>query len=120
MDLGTIREKVKRKKFSEAHLLLEAHLSELGLRFEREFPFCDGRNWRADYKLWNLGDGYDGNILVEIEGAVWQQGRHTRGSGYVRDLEKYRMASALGFKLFRFTTEEVLNGTAKDFLEKWT
>jgi hypothetical protein len=109
---------VKRKKFSEAHLLLEAHLAELGLLFKPEFKFCESRDWRADYGLYHVPESVF--LLVEIEGAVWKQGRHTRGSGYVRDLEKYRMASALGFKLFRFTTEEVLNGTAKDFLEKWT
>ena len=99
-------------------MVLETHLRELGLGFVREYSFCDGRKWKFDYVLKHKASD-PWAVAVEIEGAVWQQGRHTRGSGYVKDLEKYRMASALGYKLFRFTTEEVLDGTAKAFLEKW-
>jgi hypothetical protein len=112
--------KVKRVKFKEANLVLETHMREAGFGFLPELKFCEGRDWRADYLI---NERYDQlltrDVLVEIEGGVWKQGRHTRGSGYVNDLKKYNMASALGFKLFRFTTEEVLNGTAKAFLEKW-
>lgn len=110
--------KVTRKRFKEANLVLEAHMRELGREFYAEWQFCPGRAWKADYRVEPKAFG-NSSVLVEIEGAVWQQGRHTRGSGYVKDLEKYRMASALGYKLFRFTTEEVLDGTAKAFLEKW-
>ena len=99
----------------EANLVLEAHLRELGWYFEPEFRFCPKRKWRADYCVF----GSPNNILIEIEGAVWTQGRHTRGSGYTKDLEKYRMAAALGYKVFRFSTGEVLDGTAKEFLRKW-
>ena len=108
---------MKRKKFSEAHLLLEAHLAELGLLFKREFKFCDSRDWRADYGLYYVPGSIF--LLLEIEGAVWTQGRHTRGSGYTKDLEKYRTAAALGYKVYRFSTQEVLDGTAKEFLRKW-
>jgi very-short-patch-repair endonuclease len=95
----------------EANLVLEAHIRELGLPFEKEFQFHFERKWRSDYIV--------KGILVEIEGAVWTQGRHTRGSGYTNDLEKYRTAAALGYKVFRFSTQEVLDGTAKSFLAKW-
>ena len=110
--MGTVLKKVKRKKFSEAHLLLEAHMTELGIKFMREFQFDTSRKWRADYQ-------FDLDKLVEIEGAVWTQGRHTRGVGYVADLEKYRTAAALGYRVYRFSTQEVLDGTAKEFLKKW-
>jgi very-short-patch-repair endonuclease len=118
--MASVRE-VKRAKFKEANLVLETHMREAGFGFLPEHKFYEGRDWRADYLI---NTRYDqllerGDVLVEIEGGVWKQGRHTRGSGYVNDLQKYNMASALGFKLFRFTTEEVLNGTAKAFLEKW-
>ena len=58
-------------------------------------------------------------VLVEIEGAVWQQGRHTRGAGFIADLEKYNTASALGYRLFRFSTQHVLEGQAREFLKRW-
>jgi very-short-patch-repair endonuclease len=116
--VAPVRKEVKRKKFSEAHLLLEAHLTELGKPFLREYAFCDGRRWRFDYLL-EFKPSDENVIAIEIEGAIFTQGRHTRGAGYLKDLDKYRTAAALGYKVFRFSTQEVLNGTAKAFLEKW-
>jgi hypothetical protein len=103
------------KVAKEANLVLEAHLRHSGLDFEREWQFYEERKWKADYRVESTG----GTVLLEIEGAVWTQGRHTRGSGYVKDLEKYRTAAAIGYKVFRFSTGEVLDGTAKEFLRKW-
>lgn len=98
--------------------MLEQHLRELGFdRFVREYKFHPKRKWRFDYLLEPDTDSF-GDVAIEIEGAVWTQGRHTRGSGYVKDLEKYREAAAQTFKVFRFTTQEVLNGTAKKFIEE--
>lgn len=103
----------------DAGMLLEIHLKELGVQYEREFHFHHLRRWKADFALTG-GMQSDGSIvLIEIEGAVWANGRHTRGSGYTKDLEKYRTASALGYKLFRFSTQEVLDGTAKAFIKEW-
>lgn len=107
-------EKGEHLKGTGANLVLEHHLDELGLRWTREAKFYFKRKWRADYAISANGD----NVLIEIEGAVWANGRHTRGSGYVKDLEKYNMASALGYKLFRFTTQQVLSGEAKEWLAK--
>jgi hypothetical protein len=105
-------------KKNEANLVLEQHLKELGLEFYAEWQFCPDRKWKADYRVEPSERG-EHAMLVEIEGAIFTSGRHTRGVGYAKDLEKYRMASALGYKLFRFSTIEVLNGTAKEFLKKW-
>src|SRR5580765_1335368 len=98
---------------NEANVLLEIHLNELGLAFIREYKFHPDRKWRFDFMLY-----MHNKIAIEIEGAVWTQGRHTRGSGYTKDLEKYREAAALGWKVFRFSTQEVLNGTAREFIKK--
>jgi hypothetical protein len=121
-------QKVTRKRFSESNLLLEAHLAELGLLFIREYAFCEGRKWRFDYLI-AKDQLATANVAVEIEGGVGyfknpkgrviRGGRHSREDGYRSDLEKYRMASALGYRLYRFSTREVLDGTAKAFLEKW-
>ncbi len=119
--MASVHKAVTRKRFKEANLVLEAHMSELGISFEREYLICEGRKWRADYAFLShfTVNSIAAWVLVEIEGAVWTSGRHTRGSGYVKDLEKYRVASALGYRLYRFSTQEILNGTAKAFLEKW-
>lgn len=99
----------------ESHILLEKHMTELGIKFKPEYQFYDNRKWRFDYLI----NGPDWIYGVEIEGAIWTRGRHTRGKGYQADMEKYNHASVLGFRLLRFSTAQVLDGTAREFLKKW-
>jgi very-short-patch-repair endonuclease len=100
---------------SEAHILLEIHLKELGLKFVPEFRFHNQRKWRFDYLL---VDDAGCRFAVEIEGGIHSRGRHTRGVGFEKDLEKYREAAVRGWYVLRFSTAEVLNGTAKAFIEE--
>ena len=104
---------------SDAQLWLIDYLSE---RYDKrdvraEHQFCDGRRWRFDVALVGLVRKY----AFEIEGGIFSriQGRHTRGKGYERDMEKYNVAAALGWKVFRFTPEQVLKGIAKEFIERY-
>lgn len=85
---------------------MKTHLRELGLSdFRRELEFCaPERLWRFDFAIERLG------IAIEIEGGIFTEGRHSRGRGYQRDLEKYNTATALGWRVFRFSVEDVLRG----------
>ena len=56
-------------------------------------------------------------ILVEVEGGVWSGGRHTRGKGYIGDMEKYNAAVVMGYQVIRFTTEQVKSGLAVQQIE---
>jgi hypothetical protein len=96
---------------SEAHILLEKHLKELKLDFISEFQFHPNRKWRFDLLL------KDGKTAIEIEGGIWSEGRHNRGQGYQEDLDKYNEAAKMGFRVYRFSTEDVLTGKAKEFLK---
>jgi very-short-patch-repair endonuclease len=98
-----------------AHILFEKHLGELGQEYVKEYRFHDKRKWRFDYLLCNSPECFT-EIAVEIEGAIWSRGRHTRGKGYQADLDKYNHATMMGFKVLRFSTEDVLRGRAKAFL----
>ena len=103
-------------KAKPANILLEKHLRELGLRFHAEHQFAKPRKWRFDYVL---EDEFSPWIAIEIEGGIYTQGRHTRGKGYEADLEKYNVAQANGWTVYRFSTGMVLRGEAKAFLAEW-
>jgi len=66
-----------------------------------EYRFHPARKWRADY-AWPMH-----LIIVEIEGGAWTQGRHTRGAGYVGDMAKYNAATLLGYRVLRYTPQQL-------------
>lgn len=78
----------------------------------KEYRFAPDRRFKADYALPQV------KVLIEVEGGVFTSGRHTRGAGYISDLEKYNLAALLGFRVYRFTPEQVIKGEAMSFLRK--
>jgi very-short-patch-repair endonuclease len=78
----------------------------------REYMFAKSirRRWRADF-AW-----VDHKILCEVEGATWSRGRHTRAKGFQADCYKYNWANRLGWKVYRFTADDVNDGVAVKFL----
>jgi very-short-patch-repair endonuclease len=82
------------------------HCRAHGIRVEREFRFHSTRRWRFDFAIPSR------YIAIEIEGGVWSGGRHTRGSGYLADIEKYNEAARLGWRVFRFDGDAVRDGSA--------
>jgi len=107
------RPKVKGEKVqSEGEVKLATALKALKIDFEQEFKFHPKRKWRADFHL--VGK----KILVEVEGGIWSRGRHTRGKGYIGDMEKYNAATMMGFQVIRFSTDQVKSGLAIQQIEK--
>ena len=76
-----------------------------------EYRFCK-RRWRFDL-CWP-----DRKLAFEIEGGTWVQGRHTRGAGFRKDIEKYNAATLLGWRVFRVTTDMVVDGSALKLIEE--
>ena len=110
---GSKRPKVKGEKVqSEGEVILATALRALQIEFEQEFKFHPTRKWRADFHLKGK------KILVEVEGGIWSNGRHTRGKGYLGDLEKYNAATMMGYQVIRFSTEQVKSGKAIEQIEK--
>ena len=91
--------------------LLATQLKALRIAFEQEFKFHPKRKWRADFHL------VEKMILVEVEGGIWSGGRHTRGKGYLGDMEKYNAATVMGYRVIRFSTEQVKSGLAIQQIE---
>jgi very-short-patch-repair endonuclease len=69
-----------------------------GPELHEEFYFNPNRRWRFDFAH------VETRVAIEIEGGVFTQGRHTRGSGFEDDCEKYNCATAMGWRVFRLTT----------------
>lgn len=67
-----------------------------GPELEKEYKFCPGREWRADYRI--------GQWLIELEGGVHSKGRHVRPAGFIEDCFKYNTAAMLGYRIIRIAT----------------
>jgi len=103
-----------KRKEPISHTLLRKHLDELCLRYATEMRFHPTRKWRWDFVL----SGYY-KIAIEIMGSTWASGRHTRGRGYQSDCDKANEGTRLSWKILRFTTEDILRGRAKKFLQEF-
>lgn len=102
----------KERVVSEGEATLVHHLKTHKIGFEQEYKFHPKRKWRADFLITGT------KILVEVEGGIWSGGRHTRGKGYLGDMEKYNEAAMMGFTVLRFSTEQVKAGVAIKQIEQ--
>lgn len=69
-----------------------------------EYQFHPTRKWRADF-AWIAE-----RVAMEVDGAIWVGGRHTRGSGWMKDAEKRRAYAALGFLVVPVTPDDLVKG----------
>lgn len=67
-----------------------------------EYRFHPTRRWRFDF-AWPAD-----KIALEVEGGAFTRGRHTRGAGYLKDMEKYNAAVIAGWRVFRVTPSDIL------------
>lgn len=80
----------------DATILKQLIKEDLNLDCVLEYKFHPVRRWRNDLFIPSL------NIAIELEGGAYSNGRHTRGSGFLKDMEKYNNISILGYKLLRY------------------
>lgn len=74
-----------------------------GLSFSSEYKFHPTRKWRFDFAI------PDKKIAIEIEGGIWLIGRHNRPISMIKDFEKYNEAAKLGWRILKYTPEQVRN-----------
>lgn len=84
--------------------------SEFELKCVKEYKFLPTRKWRFDYAIVDL------KIAIEVEGGAWTQGRHTRGKGFLGDIEKYNNAACEGWLLIRVTPEKLMSSSTLNFI----
>jgi hypothetical protein len=73
---------------------------------ELEYRFHPTRRWRLDLAFPRY------RLAVEVEGGAWVNGRHNRGGGFIKDMEKYNALAMAGWLLLRFVPRQVKNGAA--------
>ena len=72
------------------------------IRYVRQYKPIKDRRFSCDFYL------PDYNVVIEIEGGQWINGRHQRGTGYKNDIEKYNLITLLGYKILRLTTDHFM------------
>lgn len=92
--------------------LWQAHYPQLNL--EREYSSIEA--WEKDFqerysrskrsKRYRLDFAHPNSRTgIEIQGGVYNRGRHVTGSGYERDCRKYNLAYTSGWTIFLLTAQ---------------
>jgi very-short-patch-repair endonuclease len=96
---------------SPGEALLQIHLGEIpNTTWTPEYQFHSDRKWRFDFAELDL------RIAIEVEGGIYSGGRHVKGKGFQADMDKLNEATRLGWRVLRFSTEDVMSGKAKDMV----
>lgn len=77
---------------------------------ETEVRFAPPRRWRFDY-AWPLQ-----KVALEVEGGAYTRGRHTRGAGFIADMEKYNRATVMGWRVLRVTPDQLCIGETVELI----
>lgn len=77
-----------------------------------EYIFHEKRRWRMDYAWPNQ------KVALEVEGGIWTNGRHTRGKGFLNDMEKYNTATVMGWRILRTTPNNLLTAETAKMLKQ--
>ena len=92
---------------SELEMMLLTRLEAAGLPLgATQYPVVLGRQFRFD-RAWPAQ-----MVAVEVQGAIWTNGAHSRGSGVQRDCLKLSMAAAVGWRVLPVTREMIESGEA--------
>jgi hypothetical protein len=117
----------KKRRFDEVETLLTLGLVDLGFShigdrgtqldpnyFGLEFIFNPLRRWRFDAACRGVVGPDPIKIAIEVEGGAWMRSgtaAHTSPTSYLKDMEKYNEATILGWRILRFTPEQVRDGS---------
>lgn len=108
-DLAKEQAKANREAL-ELAMLQQIRALKLTEGMEREHEFAEGRRWRFDFAYPAI------KVALEVEGGVFQKGRHTTGAGFTADVEKYNAAALDGWLVLRATAAHVKSGRAIQWL----
>jgi very-short-patch-repair endonuclease len=103
----------KPRKRSEAEVLMEAQLWKAGLMpFCAEHRFHSERRWRFDF-AWP-----DNLVALEIDGGLYVNGGHNRGSKIIDEHDKLNEAAIMGWTVLRVDPKKVRSGEALQLIKR--
>jgi very-short-patch-repair endonuclease len=70
------------------------------------------RKWAADF-AWP-----DHKLILEVDGGMFIEGRHNRGTGYTNDRERDNETVCHGWRILRCTSEQVESLAALGWVER--
>lgn len=79
-----------------------------------EYKFHASRKWRIDYYF----ERDSVRVALEVEGGVHTGGRHTRGTGFENDIEKYNELAAHGIYLVRCQPKDLTKMATVEILRR--
>lgn len=84
-------------------LILEREFSDIAA-WEKDYQERHAKNKRS--RRYRLDFAHpDSCTGIEIQGGVYNRGRHVTGSGYERDCRKYNLAYTSGWTIFLLTSQ---------------
>ena len=104
--------KVIPKALNPGEEMMALHLRANKIAFEREYVFAPPRKWRFDFAI--LSE----KLAIEVDGGIWSNGRHSRGTGYENDCRKLSEAATLGWRIIRVSPAMVHSGEALNFVAR--
>lgn len=100
------------RKATSADFFCALVRSDVKVEIVKEHRFHPVRRFRFDYAILEY------KIAVEVEGGIWTNGRHVRGAGYKRDMEKYSLAAVDGWIVIRRTPQELATNETLDMIRR--
>lgn len=93
-------------------LIFKIISQELGIEIVPEFKFHPTRKWRFDFAI------PASKIAIEVEGGLWLGGRHNRPASMILDFEKYNEAAMCGWRLLKYTPQQLAVNKLKEDIIK--
>lgn len=106
------------KSVGEETLALQIRAEKLPVPM-RQFQFLPHRKFAFDF-AWSDDARGGGPLAVEVEGGIWRKGggAHSHPTNILRDIEKHNLAVLAGWRVLRFTTDQVKSGEAVNLLKE--
>lgn len=98
---------------SELELKLYTRLQHAGLPLGvGQHRFAPGRQYRFD-RCWP-----EQKVAAEVQGGIWNRGRHARGSGIAAECVKLSIAAATGWRVLPLTDAMIEDGSAVELIRQ--